>query len=319
LLVARQYYLRDHLGSVRVTINEASQVIHHDDYYPFGLSMPGRSMVTAVPKENFTGHELDDESGFYYAGARYLDPVIGRWNAVDPLAEKHFDWTPYNYVLGNPLRLVDPDGRQVGYHMAQAYRGDWSRMRRDGEIALGAIAVGASLVPAGYVAQGVIGTVADALTGGIGWSSVLNWIPGLGKADEVVGDAARIADKAFDTSRLGGKIIDVPGMGKLDLTLDGVTEFLSNNEKRINQKLGRKIAQGRLPFGVGPDAIGQAKHIINETLGKATHRSPVNLVDGGKAKLIDIFSESTGFTVRINAGTGEFVTLIPEATSWIIK
>ena len=35
-----------------------------------------------------------------------------RWQAIDPLAEKHPDWTPYNYVLGNPLILYDPDGRQ---------------------------------------------------------------------------------------------------------------------------------------------------------------------------------------------------------------
>jgi RHS repeat-associated protein len=108
--VARQYYLRDHLGSVRVTINEASQIIHHDDYYPFGLSMPGRSMVTAVPKETFTGHELDDESGFYYAGARYLDPVMGRWMSVDPLADKYPEWSPFNYVANNPLIIIDPNG-----------------------------------------------------------------------------------------------------------------------------------------------------------------------------------------------------------------
>jgi hypothetical protein len=47
LLVARQYYLRDHLGSVRVTINE-HQVAHHDDYDPFGL--PGRIMVPVKEK-----------------------------------------------------------------------------------------------------------------------------------------------------------------------------------------------------------------------------------------------------------------------------
>ena len=35
-----------------------------------------------------------------------------RWLSVDPLAEKHPDWTPYNYVLANPLYYIDPDGRQ---------------------------------------------------------------------------------------------------------------------------------------------------------------------------------------------------------------
>ncbi len=108
----RFYYLTDHLGSVRVTVKDNGQVVHFDDYYPFGLRMPGRSMDAEAPSERFTGHPLDEESGSYYAGARYLDPAVIRWNGIDPLAEKHPDWSPYNYVLANPVSLVDPDGRQ---------------------------------------------------------------------------------------------------------------------------------------------------------------------------------------------------------------
>jgi RHS repeat-associated protein len=69
-------------------------------------------MVTNAPKERYTGHELDDESGFYYAGARYLDPVMGRWNGVDRLADDYPEWSPYNYAFNNSLRLTDPDGER---------------------------------------------------------------------------------------------------------------------------------------------------------------------------------------------------------------
>ena len=55
--------------------------------------------------------------------ARHLGLVPpARWLSLDPLAEKHPDWTPYNYVLANPLILVDPDGRQVAAHIYQNTR-----------------------------------------------------------------------------------------------------------------------------------------------------------------------------------------------------
>jgi RHS repeat-associated protein len=61
----------------------------------------------------FNGKELDEETGLYYYGARYLNPTNGMWLSTDPLFEKYVGMSPYNYCAGNPVKLVDPDGREL--------------------------------------------------------------------------------------------------------------------------------------------------------------------------------------------------------------
>ncbi len=58
----------------------------------------------------FSGKEYDKETGNYYYGARYYNPRLSIWLSVDPLAHYYPSHTPYNFVLNNPINLIDPTG-----------------------------------------------------------------------------------------------------------------------------------------------------------------------------------------------------------------
>ena len=68
--------------------------------------------VTVLPF-TFTGKERDSETGFSYYGARYYDPELSAlFLSVDPCADKYPGISPYAYCAWNPVKLVDPDGRE---------------------------------------------------------------------------------------------------------------------------------------------------------------------------------------------------------------
>jgi RHS repeat-associated protein len=111
----RYFYLKDHLGSIRAVLDTTNTVVSAQDYDCWGYLIENRTYENTAMRYKFTGKERDKdlENNYDYFGARYYDSRIANWTSVDPLFEKHIQWTPYNYVLRNPEYFYDPNGSQV--------------------------------------------------------------------------------------------------------------------------------------------------------------------------------------------------------------
>jgi RHS repeat-associated protein len=74
----------------------------------------------------FNGKEFDEETGLYYYGARYMNPVASVWYGVDPLAKKYPNMGAYVYCAANPIKLIDPDFDQFKsfIHSLSGMKGD---------------------------------------------------------------------------------------------------------------------------------------------------------------------------------------------------
>ena len=112
-----QYNIPDHLGNVRSVVSSSGTVLQSTDYYPFGLAFADDNI--ASNRYLYNGKELEDYTlgtsylGTLDYGARHYDPRIARWTVPDPLAEKYYGLNAYSYCAGNPVMLVDSDGRDI--------------------------------------------------------------------------------------------------------------------------------------------------------------------------------------------------------------
>lgn len=101
------------IGSVSLELDDHAEVISYEEYSPFGSTMyQGVRNQKEVPKRyRYAGKERDEESGFYYCGARYYMPWLGRWTSADPAGFVD-GLNVYAYVMNNPVSLKDPSGMQ---------------------------------------------------------------------------------------------------------------------------------------------------------------------------------------------------------------
>jgi RHS repeat-associated protein len=109
------YFHNDLAGSPVVATDASGQVLWRESYRPYGerlVNAPAASGNTVW----FTSRRQDAETGLVYMGARYYDPVAGRFVSPDPVGFEEpnlHSFNRYAYANNNPYRYVDPDGRQA--------------------------------------------------------------------------------------------------------------------------------------------------------------------------------------------------------------
>ncbi len=94
------------------------QVLSTQDYYPFGMILPGRSANPDGYRFGFNGQEKDDEvtgvTGSHLAFEyRIYDSRIGRFLSVDPLMKSFPMLTPYQYASNTPIYAIDIEGLEA--------------------------------------------------------------------------------------------------------------------------------------------------------------------------------------------------------------
>ena len=110
------FYHSDHLGSTSYITDSKGNITQYDAYLPYGELLVDEHSNSEDMPYKFNGKEMDAETGLYYYGARYLNPVTCLWYGVDPLAEKYKEIGSYVYCADNPINLFDPDGQKFIYN-----------------------------------------------------------------------------------------------------------------------------------------------------------------------------------------------------------
>ena len=106
------FYHSDHLGSTSYITDAKANITQFDAYLPYGELLVDEHTSSEDMPYKFNGKDLDEETGLYYYGARYLNPMASIWYGVDPLAEKFTAMGGYVYTLCNPVKFIDLKGKK---------------------------------------------------------------------------------------------------------------------------------------------------------------------------------------------------------------
>ena len=104
------FYHSDHLGSTSYITDAKANITQFDAYLPYGELLVDEHSSSEEMPYKFNGKELDQETGLYYYGARYMAPIISLFLNTDRFREKYPFLSAYNFCKGNPIKFKDING-----------------------------------------------------------------------------------------------------------------------------------------------------------------------------------------------------------------
>jgi RHS repeat-associated protein len=130
------FELGNHLNNVLVTVSDRrvqvdsnsdgtvdsykADITNANDYYPFGMVMPGRSYTASSDyRFGFNGKGKDKNISSltaYDYGFRIYNPAIGKFLSVDPISRNYPMLTPYQFSSNSPIANIDLDGKEAKYY-----------------------------------------------------------------------------------------------------------------------------------------------------------------------------------------------------------
>jgi RHS repeat-associated protein len=97
----------------RSIIDNTENIKEQKDYYPFGEEHENPNLLANTNRYTFSGKEkqtVRDLGWLDFSARMLINSEVPMWTTQDPLAEKYYSWSPYNYCGNNPINRIDPNG-----------------------------------------------------------------------------------------------------------------------------------------------------------------------------------------------------------------
>ena len=261
------YLHTDVAGTPLLATDAGGAMVWKENYQPFGgrLNHP----PAGDNDQWFAGKPYDSGTGLSYFGARYYDPLLGRFLGLDPAPVDPGDihgLSKYSYGNNNPYRYVDPDGRAVETVIDVISLG----------LSIAAFRQEPSLGNGLGVAYDALATVVPFLPAGFGI------VKNAGRGGETLADVLRASEGVRGTSIVAKDGTEITG-----LTKHGVDRVIGAGAKRAGTQPDAILDAVKNPTKIkeGVDNLGRpfkvytgesARVVINPETGKIVSTNPLS-------------------------------------------